>query len=850
MSRKNILLSSELFEEETLFWKEYLISDSNLTTHLLSDFKRENQENYIKSSQHFLVPVEINSKIQKIIKHSQMGYYVMVVSAINLILQNNTNGDKTGIGIPVVTKGIPHQKHLSKLLPLVVSTKSSRDQTYIEHLTEIMGSLKSIDRYKNIPFECIRECLGGYEEKTYRETFGTAVVMDGIQDKNEIECLELDILFTIHTSIQATSIEIMYNAAVFKEVTMKRLEKKILNILEQISTNPRIKISEIELVDVEEKELILQRFSGTTSHYPKEATIKELFEDQCRLHPMKKALVYNGESISYQELNERANQVARVLRKEGVQEESVVGISVEQGFDRFIGILGIIKAGGAFLPIDDDYPQERKEYMLKDSGAKLLIIGANQQQDLDFNGKIIDLTKKRLETEEKSNVDIPLHVRSLVYIMYTSGSTGKPKGVMIEHQNVVQLVKEIDYVQFEKTDRMLQGSTIVFDASTFEIWGALLNGLELHLIDKEIMLDAVKLEEKLITNQITIMWMTAPLFNQISKNNPAMFQGLKYLLVGGDVLSMEPIERVRVACPELKILNGYGPTENTTFSTTHLIDRKYTKTIPIGKPIINSKVYIVDADMSLQPIGAIGEIYVGGDGVARGYINQASLNEQKFINNPFEKGNRLYRTGDVGRWLPDGSIEFLGRMDNQVKIRGYRIEIGEIEHVLNTHPQVKETVVLVEERAGAEKYIIAYVVLKEDEKADITTVKAYVRKRLPDYLQPSFIFPINGIPLTINGKVDKVALLKKKEKENITAEIEEPTNEIEEQLLQIWQITLNNKYIGIDDNFFEVGGNSILLISMHEKLVETFQMESEIEIADLFANPTITRLAEFIEELA
>jgi amino acid adenylation domain-containing protein len=518
-----------------------------------------------------------------------------------------------------------------------------------------------------------------------------------------------------------------------------------------------------------------------------------------------------------------------MLRKEGVQEETVVGISAGQGFDRFIGILGIIKAGGAFLPIDGDFPAERKEYMLKDSGAKVLLVEANQKQDLDFNGKIIDIMEKPYETEEKSNLDIHLNARNLVYIMYTSGSTGNPKGVMVEHQNVVRLVKETNYVQFEKTDRMLQGSTIVFDASTFEIWGALLNGLELHLIDKQLMLDAVRLEEKLAHDQITIMWMTAPLFNQISKNNPAMFQGLRYLLVGGEALSLDPIERVRVACPGLKILNGYGPTENTTFSTTHLIDRNYAKIIPIGKPIANSRVYIMDADLELRPIGAAGEIYVGGDGVSRGYINNDSLHKQKFINSPFVSGERLYRTGDIGRWLPD------------------RIEIGEIEHVLDTHPHVKEAVVLVRERAGEDKYISAYVVLNEDEQDDIHTVKDYVRKKLPDYMQPSFIIPVDEIPLTINGKVDQAALLKK-EMENKTPDTEEPANEIEEKLLQIWQITLKNEHIGVDDNFFDVGGNSILLVSMYEKLLENFQ--TEIEIADIFANPTISRLAEFIEELA
>ncbi|WP_349409515.1 amino acid adenylation domain-containing protein [Pseudalkalibacillus sp. SCS-8] len=844
-SRKNLLLSSERYGEEKNFWKDYLIESENLNTHLPYDENNDSNKAYSKSSIEFTVPANTDRSIQKIVSNSQMGYYMILVSVVNMILENHVNGEHIGLGIPVVTKGTGNQEYLSKMLPMVNPVLRFKEKRYIEYLKELMSNLRSIDQNKNIPFAYITECLGEYGTKTYRDVYGAAVVLDGIQDKNEIEKLQLDSIFSIDTNERSTKIKITYNSKLYKKSSIQNIGEKILNILEQVSSHPKKKISEIDFLNSKEKEIILNQFNDTTREYPKEKSVKDLFEEQCRLVPGKRALVYNGKSISYQELNEKSNQAAHLLRKEGVQEGTVVGLSLKQGFDRFVGILGIIKAGGVFLPIDDEYPAARKAFMLKDSAAQLLISDTENRETLNFDGKIISLTDERLEAENKADLKTALEAKNLIYIMYTSGSTGTPKGVMVEHRNVVRLVKDTEFIRFQDRDKMLQGSTVVFDASTFEIWGALLNGLELHLVDKETMLDARKLEEKLRQNQITIMWMTAPLFNQISKNEPSMFQGLNYLLVGGDALSLEPIEKVRSACPDLKILNGYGPTENTTFSTTHLIEKGYTKTIPIGKPITNSKAYIVDKDMNLQSIGAVGEIYVGGDGVSRGYINNDELSRERFIDSPFIEGERLYRTGDLGRWLEDGSIEFLGRTDHQVKVRGYRIEVGEIENVLNSHPLVKEATVLIRERGENEKYISAYVVLNGDDTDGITSVTDYVWRTLPDYMQPSFIVPVDRIPLTINGKIDKSALINK-ENEIIANNFEEPKNELEMNLSEIWKDLFQRKKISINHSFFDLGGNSLIAIKLINMIRNQFKCN--LELADILSNVTIKTLAKHINK--
>ncbi|MEB2302390.1 amino acid adenylation domain-containing protein [Lysinibacillus xylanilyticus] len=841
--QKNILMSSERFNEEKQFWSERLNTVLELTNHSLRDFEKDMMAGYEKSISRFSIPVAINDRILSITRQSKTGYYMMFVSVVNMILENHVNGEQISIGIPVVAANEKQAEHLSLLLPLIMSTTKWKELPFVNYLSELVENVQSIDRYKNIPIEFIRECLGLEGINTYRETNHAAVLLEGVQERDTIETLQLDLLFALDVNNHVSTFEIIYNAHLFDEVTIQRLGRLINHVLGFVSTDPKKKLAEIGLIDPEDREIILHDFNDTKRVYPREKSIVEIFEEQCRRYPAKSALVYQGEVISYQQLNERSNQVARMLQKLGVKQESVIGITIEQGFERFAIILGILKAGGAFLPIDDAYPNDRKEYMLKDSGATLLITSKHQNYTFAFNGEIITLTDKILEPIDKTNLKTYPTPRNLAYIMYTSGSTGKPKGVMVEHRNIVRLVKCTEFIDLQKNARMLQGSTIVFDASTLEVWGALLNGMELHLVDKETMLDPIKLEMKLIDDDITIMWMTAPLFNQISKHNPAIFRRLRYLLVGGDALSIKPIEKVRKACPDLTILNGYGPTENTTFSTTFLIEKPYQKTIPIGKPITNSIAYILNTSQKLQPIGAIGEIYVGGDGVARGYVNNESLNQEKFIEDPFDPKGRLYRTGDLGRWLADGNIEFFGRTDDQVKIRGFRIEIGEIESALTEHPHVRESVILLQEREKKDKYISAYVVLEET--GNVEEVKKEIKKKLPDYMQPSYLLAVDEIPLTRNGKVDRETLINKGLESLSVSEVT-PSNEVEVALLAIWKEVFQLENIGLYDNFYELGGNSLIAIKLISVIRD--QLNCQCQLADILIHVTIKDLARFIVE--
>jgi amino acid adenylation domain-containing protein len=457
----------------------------------------------------------------------------------------------------------------------------------------------------------------------------------------------------------------------------------------------------------------------------------------------------------------------------------------------------------------------------------------------------------------------------LAYIIYTSGSTGIPKGVMVEHGNVVRLVKNTNYVELRPEDRILQTGALEFDASTFEIWGALLNGLTLHLINKEKLVIPLYLKEAIKKYVITTMWMTSPLFNQMLQEDIEIFSGLRNLLVGGDVLSPPRISRLRDYYPGLNVINGYGPTENTTFSTTFLIEKDYQESIPIGKPIANSTSYIVNESNHLQPIGTAGELWVGGEGVSRGYLNNPELTFEKFINCKFQITNKkglfkrdymshmshmsyIYKTGDLARWLADGNIEFLGRIDHQVKVRGYRIELGEIENQLLKHDEIKEAIVIIkdareergeQETGGEGKYLCAYMV--SGKKLDISTLREELSLHLPDYMIPSYFMQIDRMPLTANGKIDKKVLPAPEVKpgKDHTA----PRNRLERQLVQLWSMILGIEpgVIGIDSNFFQLGGHSLKASIMMKKIHETFDVK--VSLAEIFKTPTIKGIASLID---
>jgi amino acid adenylation domain-containing protein/non-ribosomal peptide synthase protein (TIGR01720 family) len=527
-----------------------------------------------------------------------------------------------------------------------------------------------------------------------------------------------------------------------------------------------------------------------------------------------------------------------------------------------IGLLGILKAGGAYVPLDPTYPQERLEFMLEDTKLEVLLIQfkiPNHRAELALsstkfkmkNTVNLDRNWEIITQESRDNLTISITPENLAYVMYTSGSTGVPKGVCIPHRGVVRLVKESNYAKLGTDEVFLQAAPTAFDASTFEIWGALLNGGKLVLLP-ECQPSLVELRGAIAHHNITTLWLTAGLFHLMVDEQLESLANIRQLLAGGDVLSGAHIQKFLRRHKNSRLINGYGPTESTTFTCTHFITEtnQVGSSPPIGRPISNTQVYILDRHLQPVPIGVPGELYIRGDGLARGYLNRPELTAEKFIPNPFHNSERLYKTGDLVRYQPDGNIEYLGRLDNQVKIRGFRVELGEIEAVLTQHPQVKEAVVTAQEDAQGNKRLVAYIVPNLSSPSSHTPhtppshLRHFLQEKLPEYLIPSLFVPLDALPLTANGKVDRQALPTPEiTREDLDEAFVSPRTSIETQLAKIWAEILNLEQVGIHDNFFELGGDSILAIQIISK---ANQAGLQLTPKQLFQHQTIAELATIV----
>ncbi len=624
-----------------------------------------------------------------------------------------------------------------------------------------------------------------------------------------------------------------YNSLVYEEEFIERLKDHIEMFIKTIINNPDIAVNEIDILPEKEKRIILDDFNDTKVDFEINDTIHELFEKQVKKTPNSIAAVFKNEKLTYKELNERANALARTLLKTGeISKDSIVGIAVERSIEMVIGMLAILKSGAAYLPIDCEYPKERIEYMLSDSRMKILLTETSFLNKVNFEGKVIDIRDNKYYDFDTSNINKDIELDSLAYIIYTSGTTGNPKGVMIEQRNLINLCKwHIREYGVTENDRATQYASIGFDACVWEIWPYLISGSMLFIIPNDLRVDIKRLNDFYNKNHLTISFLPTQVcqsFMTLCNND-----SLRILLTGGDKLKI-------YTDTKYKLVNNYGPTENTVVTTNFYID-EIMNNIPIGKPINNTKVYILDNENRALPIGVYGELCISGDGVARGYLNREDLTKEKFIQNPYDNNRKMYKTGDLARWLPNGDIEFKGRIDNQVKIRGFRIELGDIESVLLQLNGVKEAAVIDIDKAN-NKYLCAYIV--KDEEINNDYLKEQLSKKLPYYMIPSYYEYINHIPLTQNGKVDK----KKLPSININS-ISENTkaeNEIEGTLVNIWKDVLNIDSLGIDDNFFDIGGNSLLVINLHSQIGAVYG--DKIKVTDIFSNPTVKKLASFIEK--
>ncbi|MEH2114379.1 amino acid adenylation domain-containing protein [Nostoc sp.] len=697
------------------------------------------------------------------------------------------------------------------------------------------------------------------------------------------------------------SLRVMYDASRFEDGTISRMLGHFVTMLEAMSddkplcvyaTNPQQRISQLPMLTEFEQQQLLVDWNDTQSNYPQDKSIHQLFEAQVERTPDAVAVVYENQYLTYRELNSRANQLAHYLKSLGVKADVLVGICVERSLEMVVGLLGILKAGGAYVPLNPEYPQERLTFMLEDTQLSVVLTQeklVNKLGEHKANVICLDSNWDIINQQTQQNPTTSVNADNLAYVMYTSGSTGQPKGVSIIHRSVVRLVKETNYISISADDVIAQASNHAFDAATFEIWGALLNGARLVGVSKDLALSPRNFADFMRSQSISVLFLTTALFNQIAQEVPSAFNSLRYLLFGGEAVDPKWVKEVLNNGAPQQLLHVYGPTENTTFSSWYLVQDvpKGATTIPIGQPISNTQIYLLDPQLQPVGIGVPGELYVGGDGLAREYLNRTELTQEKFIPNPFsgsrgveeqrsrgagEQGSRgaegqgkkiaqfpvpstqstvpsprLYKTGDLARYLPDGNIEYLSRIDDQVKIRGLRIELGEIEAVLSQHSDVQVSCVIVREDTPGDKRLVAYVVTHQDCQPTIGEIRQFLKAKLPDYMIPSAFVILESLPLNLNGKVDRRALPKPDLDTALLEKYVAPRTPVEEMLALLWAQVLKVEQVGIYDNFFELGGHSLLATQLVSRIRTSFKVE--LPLRSLFAAPTIAELAPLIQQL-
>ncbi len=853
--------SLDTFQEYELkkFWKENL-TGSNPVLNFPYDFQRSEHPSGRGSYEAIILSRDLSQKFISLSKTEDASLFVTLLSAFGIQMYKYSGENDINIGLPIAYR--PHSS-LENIFGMFVNTvvvrlKYAGELTFKDIIHQTNDTALNAISHQELPFENVVEIVNPERYANTNPLFQISFAwqkdmdmplkLDGIMSEKvalKEGTTPFDIILSLWENEDHIEGEIGYSTDLLNHDTIIRLKKNFICLAEKLIDQPGIPVTSISMITEDDYHMISD-LNNTITKYPKSKTIVNLFEEQVIQNPDKPAIVFQDSSFTYKQLNERSNQLALTLRNMGVKTGVPVGILADKSLEMIVGILGTLKAGGVYLPIDPEYPVQRINFIIKESGCKILLT-QSKYMELVVNGTYkVDMNSPDSYQVEAENLNSINNSSDVAYYMYTSGTTGVPKGSMIRHFSVVRLVRDINYMVLSSEDSILYTSSLVFDVSTFEIWGALLNGMTLYIVEKETILDPAAIGKELINNRISILHLTSALFTQLSEARTDIFAGLEYLLVGGDVLSAPHINKVRRDNPQLKVINCYGPSENTTYSTTYLIEKDFDHSIPIGKPVSNSTVYIFDKELNYQPVGVLGELYVGGDGLSKGYLNREDLNKSSFIDHPFIPGEKLYKTGDFGRWMPDGNIEFQGRVDNQLKIRGFRVELEEIESVISEIEGVIETVVKPVKVGEGDYRLIAFLNVPEIFKMDNKEIIARVKDKLPSYMIPATYRFMQGFPKTINGKTDKNALrididdLVRKEKQDIKA-----ITKTEAEVLKIWCESLKTHNISIQDNFFEIGGNSLIAISVMSKIEHTFNVELGLRV--FFDSPRIKDLSETID---
>ena len=858
------ILNNKTEDEAKKYWIEYLEEFDTRTPLPPVDKGSQGGVEYYNLE----LDPKITGRINQFTRNKKITMAALVYTIWGIILQRYNNSDDIIFGTTVSGRNgdIPG---IEEMVGLFINTiplrmRGDGEKTILHLLKEVDDDLRERTRYENVPLVEINSysALGNKEG-----LFDSIVVIENYpldRQFDESNLLQIDSYsiseatnfdLTISVEIkESITIQFIYNSSKYDKTLIEGVGEHFYNVMLYILENPGDRLSEVKLLSAEDLEEILVHFNSTDTLYPANKTLVEIFESQVDRLADNTALIYQEEKLTYRELNQKSNRLARLLRQKGVKRNDIVGIKIKRSLEMIVGIWGILKAGAAYLPISPDSPGERTNYILEDSGVQLLLTSSSLSKNIthQLNGEIIELDKDDSYHWDNTNLDGINKPEDLAYLIYTSGTTGRPKGTLISHTNLISLVKDTNYLQVNEDDRFIQLSNYIFDGSVFDIFASLLNGASLVLINKETLLDIDQLVYLIQKRGVTQFLITTALFNAlVEATQDEMEQALvnvKKIYFGGEGASLIHVRQAFDQLGPDRLINLYGPTEGTVVATYYPVNSKegISSGVPIGKPISNTQIHILNKHLQLQPPGAWGELTISGPGIAAGYLNRPKLTAEKFIENPFT-GEKMYKTGDLARWLDDGNIEFGGRIDQQVQIRGFRIEPGEIEGCLLEHDSIKEAVVIDLDYQG-NKYLVAYYSELPDNQRELTVeeLKEYLSQSLPDYMVPSYFIKIEALPLTANGKIDRKAL-PEPDLAGLKREYVEPVNETEEKLIEIWSQILGVGQIGTTDDFFELGGHSLKATVLVSRIHKEFEVELPLE--QVFDNPTIKEMAQYILKL-
>ncbi|AFZ17959.1 non-ribosomal peptide synthetase [Allocoleopsis franciscana] len=871
-------LQGEVLETQRRYWKQQL--DNLPLLNLPTDYPRPATPTYRGATQFLELPKSLSEQLEALSQRQGVTLFMTLLAAFQTLLYRYTQQEDIVVGSAIANRNRGEIEGLIGFFvnSLVLRTDLSGNPTFVELLKRVREVALGAYAHQDLPFEKLVEELHPERNLSHHPLFQVvfslqntpieALVLPGLSLSPlnfDRPSAKFDLEVHLWESPEGLRGQVIYSSDLWDDTTITRMLGHFQMLLQGIIVNPQQCLYELPILTQAEQHQLLVNFNPNSS--PIKSCFHQLFEQQVEQTPDAIALVFEDEQLTYRELNHRSNQLAHYLQKLGVEPEVLVGICLERSVEMIVGLLGIFKAGGAYIPFDPTYPQERLKFMLEDSQVSILLTHSllaplfNRSFSEDSWGEqttcsgqphqssviCLDKEANAIQKESQNNAINSVKPDNLAYVIYTSGSTGKPKGVVIEHRGLSNLCQaQIQVFNLQPGSRLLQFASLSFDASIFEIVMAFATGSTLYLAKKESLLPGQNLIHLLRKQAITHVTLPPSVLAVLPESQ---LPALQTIISAGETCSMDIVKRWTSS---RRFFNAYGPTEATVWSTVaELTDEREKPSI--GRPITNTQVYILDSHLQPVPIGIPGELYIGGEGVARGYLNQSELTAVAFIANPFvdrrlSSRERLYKTGDLARYQPDGNIEFLGRMDAQVKIRGFRIELGEIEALLKQHPAVKEAVVMAKEDVFGNKRLVTYFVPNQEPLMRVGAqgfaplLRCFLKEKLPEYMIPSAFVMLEALPYLPNGKVDRHRLkVLDVDKTELTKTYIAPRTPIEEAIAKIWATLLNNEPVGIHDNFFELGGDSLLAVRLMAQIHQQF--EREIPLSTLFLNPTIEGLA-------